>query len=100
MKSIALCLLLDSHVFCATNPFFSSQVPAIVERARGGHYQVACGMAFKATEAIDNQDDELVVTHPSDYFLKSREIRKERANAAVKQESQASGFTQPMDTTA
>eukprot|EP00190_Bangiopsis_sp_CCMP1999_P001122 CAMPEP_0198734306 /NCGR_PEP_ID=MMETSP1475-20131203/51643_1 /TAXON_ID= ORGANISM="Unidentified sp., Strain CCMP1999" /NCGR_SAMPLE_ID=MMETSP1475 /ASSEMBLY_ACC=CAM_ASM_001111 /LENGTH=472 /DNA_ID=CAMNT_0044497749 /DNA_START=46 /DNA_END=1464 /DNA_ORIENTATION=- len=55
-------------------------IPAIVERAKGGHYQVACGMTFRSVEAAGEPDEDFVVTVPSEYFNRARELRARREN--------------------
>ena len=45
------------------------QVGEIVEKAKGQHYQLACGMTFEAVHGVAIESG---VQHPNQYFQESR----------------------------
>lgn len=51
----------------------------VVEKARGKHYQLACGLAF---EGITGSPQDTGINKPSEYYAASIELAKSRAAAA------------------
>jgi hypothetical protein len=52
----------------------------VLDKVRGKHYQLACGLAF---EAITGAQQETGINKPSEYYAASIELEKQRAAAAA-----------------
>eukprot|EP00878_Enallax_costatus_P006172 GHUV01006471.1.p1 GENE.GHUV01006471.1~~GHUV01006471.1.p1 ORF type:complete len:539 (+),score=187.65 GHUV01006471.1:149-1765(+) len=64
----------------------------VIDKARGKHYQLACGLAF---EGITGSPQETGINKPSEYYAASVELATQRAAAAANnQQQQAAGQQQ------
>jgi hypothetical protein len=61
----------------------------VVDKVRGKHYQLACGLAF---EGITGAQQETGINKPSEYYAASIELERSRATAAA--EAVGGGQTQ------
>jgi DNA primase large subunit len=52
----------------------------VLDKVRGKHYQLACGLAF---EGITGAQQETGINKPSEYYAASIELEKQRAAAAA-----------------
>ena len=81
----------------------------VMNKVEGGHYQIACRLVFELTHPVSgcvpmmslsdfslwqNYRGNLVVDHPNNYYIESRQYRVGGADHVIKCEPQ-----QPMDTT-
>jgi hypothetical protein len=69
--------LLLSWVFC---PTAHRVIKDVLDKVRGKHYQLACGLAF---EGITGAQQETGINKPSEYYAASIELEKQRAAAAA-----------------
>eukprot|EP00798_Chlamydomonas_sp_ICE-L_P028040 gene28040-31142_t len=69
----------------------SGKAEEAVQKAKGGHYQIACACTFEGTHHVST---DVGINHPSQYYAESRKVYDERDGitpaTAVKQEGGAS----------
>lgn len=57
----------------------------MLDKVRGKHYQLACGLAF---EGITGAQQETGINKPSEYYAASIDLEKQRAAAAAEGQQQ------------
>jgi hypothetical protein len=65
---------------CCTLLLATRVIREVVDKARGKHYQLACGLAF---EGITGSPQETGINKPSEFYAASIELATQRAAAAA-----------------